>query len=53
MSVTAVQILNTIRDNASDFYIERIPEATRENLGQIGKAFADNQNLMNEYIKGI
>lgn len=52
MSATAVEILNTIRDNMSEFYQKRIPEATKENLKQIGDWLASNDKLMNEYING-
>lgn len=34
-------LLNTIRDNASDLYQERIPEATRTNIQEIQEVMAD------------
>lgn len=40
-----VQILNTIRDNASSEYQARIPEATRTNLEDIRYAMIDDDNI--------
>lgn len=50
MSVTSYDILNTILDNASDLYISRVPEATRNNLKQVGDAITSDSNIMNEFI---
>lgn len=46
------EILNTIRDNASDMYRERIPEATRNNIESIQEAMTDPSNAVvtNEFI---
>lgn len=41
-----ITILNTIRDNASTTYQERIPEATRTNLDEIRFAMIDDDNIM-------
>ena len=41
-----VQILNTIRSNASQVYQDRIPEATRTNLESIRYAMIDDDNIM-------
>ena len=46
------EILNTIRDNASDMYQERIPEATRNNITDIQEAMTDPNNAVvtNEFM---
>ena len=46
------EILNTIRDNASAEYQERIPEATRDNMESIRYAMIDGDNIMvaNEFM---
>jgi len=53
MAVTAQQILATIRDNASADYIARVPEYTRNNLGQVGDAITSDGNIMNEFITAL
>lgn len=53
MGVSAIEILETIRDNASDLYIERIPSATTDNLHQVGQAISSDTNLMNEFIQTL
>lgn len=47
-----ITILNTIRDNATSTYQDRIPEATRTNLESIRYAMIDDDNIMvaNEFI---
>ena len=46
------EILNTIRDNASDMYQERIPEATRNNITEIQEVMTDPNNAVvtNEFM---
>ena len=44
-----VDILNTIRNNASDEYQARIPVATQENITQIGNSFQTYELLFNEF----
>ena len=46
------QILNTIRDNASDMYQDRIPEATRNNITDIQEVMTDPNNAVvtNEFM---
>lgn len=46
------EILNTIRDNASDMYQERIPEATRNNITDIQEVMTDPNNAVvtNEFM---
>ena len=45
----SVNILNNIRMNASQDYQNRIPEATRTNLAEIGQAFETYDVLFNEF----
>ena len=46
------EILNTIRDNASDMYRERIPEATQNNITDVQEAMTDPNNAVvtNEFM---
>ena len=48
----AIEILNTIRDNASQAYQDRVPEATRNNLEEVGEAITDLNNAVvyNEFV---
>lgn len=46
-------ILNTIRANSSAQYQERIPEATRNNLSEIGTALLDFAPSRNEFLDGL
>lgn len=50
-----VELLNTIRDNASTDYQARIPEATRNNLEDIRYAMIDGDNIMvaNEFVSTL
>lgn len=50
-----VQILNTIRSNASQTYQDRIPEATRNNLESIRYVMIDDDNIMvaNEFTSTL
>lgn len=45
----SVAILNNIRANGSEDYRNRIPEATRNNLAEIGQAFETYDVLFNEF----
>ncbi len=47
-----VEILNTIRDNASETYQDRIPEATQNNIIAVQEAMCDPNNAVvtNEFI---
>lgn len=49
------EILNTIRDNASETYQERIPEATRSNITTIQEVMTDPNNAVvtNEFISTL
>jgi hypothetical protein len=53
MSITAYDILGTIRDNADAMYISRVPEATRDNLGEVGKAITSDGNIMNTFVTSL
>ena len=50
-----IEMLNTIRDNASAVYQERIPEATRTNMDSIRYAMIDDNNIMvaNEFMETL
>ena len=49
----SVDILNTIRASASQEYQQRIPEATRTNIAQIGNAFRTYKLLYNEFCDAL
>lgn len=44
--MNTIELLNTIRDNASEQYQERIPEATRNNIQTIQDAMLDSGNVV-------
>lgn len=52
---TATQIINTIRREAGEDYISRVPVATRNNLKQIGDMITNPENLdlYNAFIKSM
>ena len=47
-----INVMNTIRDNASSVYQNRVPVATQNNIDAIQKAIADPNNavVFNEWI---
>ena len=51
----AIDVLNTIRDNASQAYQDRVPEATRTNIEEVGEAITDLNNAVvyNEFINTL
>lgn len=53
--MNVIEILNTIRDNASATYQERIPEATRTNLEDVRFAMLneDNVQVANEFMSTL
>jgi hypothetical protein len=53
MAVSAVDILNTIRDNSNTDYIARVPSATRANIEQVGQAITSEKNIMNDFINAL
>ena len=50
-----IELLNTIRDNASQAYQDRVPEATRNNIESVGEAITDLNNAVtyNEFINSL
>ena len=48
----AIEVLNTIRDNASQAYQDRVPAATRNNIEEVGEAITDLNNAVvyNEFV---
>ena len=48
----AIEVLNTIRDNASQAYQDRVPVATRNNIEEVGEAITDLNNavIYNEFV---
>lgn len=48
-----LNLLNTIRDNASAEYQARIPEATRTNFTEIGGTLLEDIDLANEYTSAL
>lgn len=48
--MNVVEILNTIRDQASALYNERVPEATRENIQNVGNAVMTFEATQNEFL---
>ena len=51
----AIELLNTIRDNASQAYQDRVPEATRNNIEEVGEAITDLNNAVvyNEFVNTL
>lgn len=49
----SIDILNTIRNNASNEYNARIPEATQLNIASIGQAFQTYTILYNEFCEAL
>lgn len=48
-----ISILNTIRMNASNYYYERVPALTQENLAEVGTAITSYESTSNEFIDAI
>ena len=50
-----IELLNTIRDNASQAYQDRVPEATRNNIESVGEAITDLNNAVvyNEFVSTL
>lgn len=56
MAMTSEQILNlvnTIRDNATQDYQDRIPEATKGNFTELGGVLAEDIDLANEFSASL
>lgn len=52
-SENVTRILNAIRNNASLDYQNRVPEATQENLRDIGNAVINYTPTMNEFVNAL
>lgn len=50
-----IDVVNTIRDNASTIYQERVPEATQANIAEVGAAITDGSDavVMNEFCDAL
>ena len=48
-----INILNTIRANASSMYQERIPAATQSNLASVGSALLEYESVKNEFLAAL
>lgn len=50
-----INLINTIRDNASEIYRDRIPEATRNNIEAVQEAITDPNNAVvtNEFMESL
>ena len=53
LNANSIDILNVIRANASSVYQERIPEATRDNIRDIGNAMMTYQSTQNEFLSAL
>ena len=53
--MNVIELLNTIRDNASSDYQDRIPEATQDNIASIQSAMVDDENInvANEFMTAL
>ena len=53
--MNSIELLNTIRDNASKTYQERVPEATKNNLEEVGSAITnmDDAIVYNEFVNTL
>lgn len=49
----ATTVLNTIRNNADTEYQDRVPEATKENISEIGRTFASYDNIYNTFVNSL
>ena len=48
-----VNVLNVIRQNATAVYQDRIPEATAENLHEVGDAILTYEAQTNEFVNAL
>ena len=49
--ITNQEMLNAVRENASPEFQRAVPEATAENILQIGQTITSNQPLLNEFVR--
>ena len=50
---TNITVLNTIWENASDEYTNRIPQATQANITEVGNAIMSYAPVMNEFLDAL
>lgn len=50
MAVNVKDLLEIMRDNASDMYIARVPAYTKDNFSEIGNAIMSDPFIKNEFI---
>lgn len=48
-----INILNTIRDNATGDYIRTVPKATRENFATVGSCILEYSKQSNEFVDAL
>lgn len=53
LNASSIDILNVIRANASSVYQERIPQATRDNIRDVGNAMMTYQSTQNEFLSAL
>lgn len=57
MKTSSVDVVNAVRasmlESGNTEYTDRIPEATRYNLAQIGEIFKNDDNLANQFLHNI
>lgn len=53
LNADGVQILNTIRANASLAYQDRVPKVTRENFADVGKIIIEYDAFANEFLTNL
>lgn len=49
----SIEVLNSIRNNASTEYASRVPAATQTNITQIGRSFEEYDVIYNEFITSL
>lgn len=50
---TMINVLNTIRANASPTYQERVPQATQDNITAVGNPLLEYNATMNEFLTSL
>lgn len=51
--MNVINIMNTIRENASQEYQDRIPVATRTNIAEVGNPILTYQIMQNEFLNSL
>ena len=52
-NITSIDMLNAIRNDASQAYAYAVPIANGENLREVGKAIMNNDNYVNEFLDNL